>query len=71
MEYYQLIRTKNQGKFMAYKQEFLDKNYTYIRSVRMFAFHIAMMIVDHRASAFGQLFPGNIRKKKMIASTYL
>ena len=45
MKIFEEIKTVHKGEFMAFKQDFIEDNYTYIRSAKMIAFHVTMMLI--------------------------
>ena len=58
MNVYLGLKSKYKIKFMAYKQSFLDNNYTYIRSPKVFIFHFVLMACSVTGAYFSvKVFP--------------
>ena len=45
-EFFVHVKKDYQGEFMAYKNDFIENYYTYIRSAKMICFHITFMLLS-------------------------
>ena len=46
MKFYETLRSIHRIEFMAYKQQYLENNYYYIRSGKMICFHVTIAILS-------------------------
>ena len=62
------LKKSHKGEFMAYTSEFVENNYTYIRSGKMFCFHLTFMIISVLGFVISVQLFGSVYGREWFAS---